>query len=75
MAQLSAVITTSDSEFRSTITTLLRSSGVSIGIIDERHAGNTWPDIAQDAQAWANEVKRSTAAEPIVVEPGGSFTL
>jgi pilus assembly protein CpaE len=46
MAQLSAVITTGDSEFRSTITALLRSTGVSIGIIDERHAGNTWPDIA-----------------------------
>jgi pilus assembly protein CpaE len=46
MAQLSAVITTSDSEFRSTITGLLRSSGLSIGIIDEKHAGSTWPDIA-----------------------------
>jgi pilus assembly protein CpaE len=46
MAQLSAVITTSDPDFRSTVTTLLRSSGVSIGIIDEKHAGNTWPDVA-----------------------------
>ena len=46
MAQLSAVITTSDSDFRSTITALLRSSGVSIGIIDEKHAGGTWPDLA-----------------------------
>jgi pilus assembly protein CpaE len=46
MAQLSAVITTSDSEFRSTITGLLRSSGFSIGIIEEKHSGNTWPDIA-----------------------------
>jgi pilus assembly protein CpaE len=46
MAQLSAVITTSDPEFRSTITGLLRSSGLSIGLIDERHAGNTWPDLA-----------------------------
>jgi CheY-like chemotaxis protein len=46
MAQLSAIITTSDSDFRSTITTLLRSSGVSIGIIDEKHAGGTWPDLA-----------------------------
>jgi L-ascorbate metabolism protein UlaG (beta-lactamase superfamily) len=36
---------------------------------------NTWPDIAQDAKAWANEVKRATAAEPIVVQPGGSFTI
>ena len=46
MAQLSAVITTSDPEFRSTITTLLRSSGLSIGLIDEKHAGSTWPDLA-----------------------------
>jgi pilus assembly protein CpaE len=46
MAQLSAVITTSDSDFRSTITALLRSSGFSIGIIEEKHAGSTWPDLA-----------------------------
>ena len=46
MAQLSAVITTSDSDFRSTITALLRSSGLSIGIIEEKHAGSTWPDLA-----------------------------
>ncbi len=46
MAQLSAVITTGDPEFRSTITTLLRSSGLSIGLIDEKHAGSTWPDLA-----------------------------
>ena len=46
MAQLSAVITSSDPEFRSTITTLLRSSGLSIGLIDEKHAGGTWPDLA-----------------------------
>jgi pilus assembly protein CpaE len=46
MAQLSAVITTSDPDFRSTITTLLRSSGLSIGIIEEKHASGTWPDLA-----------------------------
>ena len=46
MAQLSAIITTGDSDFRSTITTLLRSSGVSIGIIEEKHAAGTWPDLA-----------------------------
>ncbi len=46
MAQLSAVITTNDSDFRSTVTSLLRSSGLSIGIIEEKHAGSTWPDIA-----------------------------
>lgn len=36
---------------------------------------NTWPPIAQDAAAWAERVKRETIAEPIVVEPGGTFTL
>jgi pilus assembly protein CpaE len=45
MAQLSAVIHTSDPDFRSTITTLLRTSGLSIGLIDEKHAG-TGPDLA-----------------------------
>ncbi len=36
---------------------------------------NTWPDIAQDAAAWAEKVRRHTAAEPRVVEPGASFVL
>ena len=36
---------------------------------------NTWPPIAQDGAAWAEEVRRQTAAEPIVVEPGGSFVV
>ena len=36
---------------------------------------NTWPPIAQDAAAWAEEVRRQTAAEAIVVEPGGSFVV
>jgi L-ascorbate metabolism protein UlaG (beta-lactamase superfamily) len=36
---------------------------------------NTWPPIAQDATAWADRVRSHTAAEPIVLEPGGSFTV
>jgi L-ascorbate metabolism protein UlaG (beta-lactamase superfamily) len=36
---------------------------------------NTWPPIAQDARAWAKRVRSHTAAEPIVLEPGGTFTL
>lgn len=36
---------------------------------------NTWPPIAQDGAAWAEEVRRQTAAEPVVVEPGGSFVV
>ena len=33
---------------------------------------NTWPPIAQDAAAWAERVRSHTAAEPIVLEPGGT---
>jgi L-ascorbate metabolism protein UlaG (beta-lactamase superfamily) len=36
---------------------------------------NTWPPIAQDARAWAERVRLHTAAEPIVLEPGGKITL
>jgi L-ascorbate metabolism protein UlaG (beta-lactamase superfamily) len=34
---------------------------------------NTWPPIAQNAAAWAERVRKHTAAEPIVLEPGGQF--
>lgn len=36
---------------------------------------NTWPPIAQDAHAWAEQVRAKTKAEPIVVEPGGKFVI
>jgi L-ascorbate metabolism protein UlaG (beta-lactamase superfamily) len=36
---------------------------------------NTWPPIAQNAAAWAEDVHRQTAAQAIVVEPGGSFVV
>jgi L-ascorbate metabolism protein UlaG (beta-lactamase superfamily) len=36
---------------------------------------NTWPPIAQDARAWAERDRSHTAAEPIVLEPGGAITL
>jgi L-ascorbate metabolism protein UlaG (beta-lactamase superfamily) len=36
---------------------------------------NTWPPIAQDANAWAERVRSHTAAEPIVLEPGGKISL
>ena len=36
---------------------------------------NTWPPIEQDAQAWAESVRREGLAEPLVLEPGGSFKL
>ena len=31
---------------------------------------NTWPPIAQDAAAWADQVRATTDAEPLVLEPG-----
>ncbi len=36
---------------------------------------NTWPPIEQDAQAWANEIRAQTKAEPVVVSPGGKFSV
>ncbi len=36
---------------------------------------NTWPPIAQDAQAWAHRVQIETNASPIVVAPGEKFSL
>lgn len=36
---------------------------------------NTWPPIAQDAHAWAERVRRDTAAEPIVLFPGESYSM
>lgn len=36
---------------------------------------NTWPVIAQDAQAWANRVQRETQSHPVVLRPGESLEL
>jgi L-ascorbate metabolism protein UlaG (beta-lactamase superfamily) len=36
---------------------------------------NTWPPIEQDAQKWAERVRSETSSEPIVIEPGDSFTI
>ena len=36
---------------------------------------NTWPPIEQDAAAWAEQVRKHTSAEPIVIEPGGKISL
>jgi L-ascorbate metabolism protein UlaG (beta-lactamase superfamily) len=36
---------------------------------------NTWPPIAQDASVWAERVRSHTAAEPVVLKPGGHFAL
>jgi len=36
---------------------------------------NTWPPIEQDAASWADRVRKHTAAEPIVLLPGETFSL
>jgi len=36
---------------------------------------NTFPPIVQDASSWANRVSSETDAQPIVLDPGGSYTL
>jgi L-ascorbate metabolism protein UlaG (beta-lactamase superfamily) len=36
---------------------------------------NTWVPIAQDATAWAQQVMEATAAEPVVVQPGGKVVI
>lgn len=36
---------------------------------------NTWPPISQDAAAWAERVRSHTAAEPILLEPGGRIVV
>ena len=36
---------------------------------------NTFPPIAQDAQAWATRVREATNTEPIILEPGGWLDL
>ncbi|MCA9241277.1 MAG: metal-dependent hydrolase [Planctomycetales bacterium] len=35
----------------------------------------TWPPIEQDAQAWANQVRLHTAAEPVVPVVGQKFSV
>jgi len=36
---------------------------------------NTFPPIQQNAGAWANRISSETDSQPIVIDPGGSFTV
>ncbi|RMG37541.1 MAG: metal-dependent hydrolase [Planctomycetota bacterium] len=36
---------------------------------------NTWPLIAQDPHAWAEQVRAQTESEPVVLEPGQSIDV
>lgn len=36
---------------------------------------NTFPPLVQDAGAWADRINRDTDAQPIVIDPGDSYTI
>jgi L-ascorbate metabolism protein UlaG (beta-lactamase superfamily) len=36
---------------------------------------NTWPPIEQDADAWADSIKKQTSSQPIVIQPGQSHVI
>lgn len=36
---------------------------------------NSWPPISQDAEAWAEAVRRQGIAEPVVLKPGEGYTF
>ena len=36
---------------------------------------NTWPPIEQDVELWAEKIKRSTSANPVVLQPGDTQAL
>ena len=82
MAQLSTLIATEDSEFRTTVTRLVRSSGVPVGVLEERGSeeeGGAVPDVAVvDSRVGAEalgSVERLRARWPaaaIVVVAGAS---
>jgi len=36
---------------------------------------NTFPPIVQDAGAWADRINRETSSQPIVIDPGTTYTL
>jgi L-ascorbate metabolism protein UlaG (beta-lactamase superfamily) len=36
---------------------------------------NTWPPIEQDANRWADAVRQETPSEPVVLDPGQTFSI
>jgi L-ascorbate metabolism protein UlaG (beta-lactamase superfamily) len=36
---------------------------------------NTWEPLVQDVKAWGDRINRETSAQPVVVDPGQSYTL
>lgn len=51
----------------------------SVKLLDPRFAMpmhyNTFPPITQDASSWATRINNETSAQPIVLDPGGEYTL
>jgi pilus assembly protein CpaE len=69
MAQLSASITTIDPDFRASVTRLLRSSGLSISLADDKHPAPVAPDLAvvdvrSGSSLAAETIERLRAAWP-----------
>lgn len=44
------------------------------GVVIPMHY-NTFPPIVQDVSSWANRVSSESNTQPIVIDPGGSYTL
>ncbi len=36
---------------------------------------NTWPPIEQDADRWAETIRKETSAQPVVLHPGESYSI
>jgi len=69
MAQLSASITTNDPDFRASVIRLLRSSGLSISVADDKHVTTAPPDLAvvdirSGTSTAAEAIERLRAAWP-----------
>lgn len=63
MAQLTAIVVTRDPDFRTAITKRLRSSGLSIGVVDEKHLGSgSGPDLV------VSDIRGGAAGVPWAVE-------
>ena len=69
MAQLSVLISSTDTDFRSHVTRLLRASGTSIALVEERHATANPPslavvDIRSGSAKTADTIERMRASWP-----------
>ena len=73
MAQLTALISTTDPDFRAHVTKCLRASGTSVAVIDDRHASVNPPsltivDIRHGAKG-IDGIERLRASSPTGTRP------